>query len=118
MALLRVKKNVGGSSDHRRCVSFNQQSLRCQYSGGGQVSSEKHETAAEAGVEEGKGEGGSVLTATAVGGHRPRLEPAKVLSHAAKVATTLRSRKPERLYIHDTILERLASDLEPVAAAR
>jgi hypothetical protein len=57
-----------------------------------------------------------MLTVTVVGSYRPRLEPTKVLSRAAKVSTTLRLRTLARLYSSDTLLERLASALEHVAA--
>ena len=86
------------------------------YSRPGPVSSEKHEMAAEAGVEEGKGEVGSILTATVVvGGYRSRLDPNEVLSHAAKVAKTLRSKTPAILYSCETLLQGLAQHLEHVA---
>jgi len=39
------------------------------------------------------------------------------MSRAAKVAKTLRSRTPAKLYVYETLLERLAQDLEDLAAA-
>jgi hypothetical protein len=90
--------------------------MRCQYSRWGPVSSEKHEMAAEAGAEEGKGEVGSILTAmVAVGGCRSQPELPEVERRAAKAAKTLRSRTPARLYLDDTLLERLAYNLKHIA---
>jgi hypothetical protein len=51
-----------------------------------------------------------------MGGYGPRLEPPEVMSRAAKVATTLTSRTPAKLYIDETLLERLAYHLQDVAA--
>jgi hypothetical protein len=80
------------------------------------VSSEKHEMAAEVGVEEGKGEVGKILTTTmVVGGYYPRLEPTEVMSRAAKVAKTVGSRTPTKSYSCEAILERLAQHLQDVA---
>jgi hypothetical protein len=90
--------------------------MLCQYSRCGLVSSEKDEMAAEAGEEEDKGEAGSILAATVLGGYRHLPKPTEVLSRAAKAAKALRSITPARLYLYDTILERLAQDLEPMAA--
>jgi hypothetical protein len=81
--------------------------MRCQYSGWGQVSSEKHEIAVEAGVKEDKGEVGSILPATVVvGGYRRLPKPTEVLSRAAKAAKALRSMMPAKLYLYDTLLGR------------
>jgi hypothetical protein len=81
------------------------------------VSSEKDETAAEAGVEEDKGDVGSILPATVVMGGYCRLpKPPEVGSRAAKVAKTLKSSTPARLNVYETLLERLAQDLEDMAA--
>src|SRR5215510_56304 len=51
-----------------------------------------------------------------MGGYGPLLEPHDVVSRAAKVAKPLKSSTPAKLYIHETLLERLAQDLEPMAA--
>jgi hypothetical protein len=65
--------------------------------------------AAEAGVEESKGEIESILTATVVAsGYRSRLEPPEIVRCAAKAAKTLRSRTPATLYSCETLLEGLA----------
>lgn len=59
-----------------------------------------------------------VMSATVMmGSYRPLPEPPKVVSRAAKVATTLKARTPARLYAYETHLERLAQDLENMAAA-
>jgi hypothetical protein len=50
-------------------------------------------------------------------GYWTRPEPLKVSSRAAKIATIFRSRTSARLYICDTLRERLAQDLKDMAAA-
>jgi hypothetical protein len=86
----------------------------CQYSTCGFVSSEKH--AAPWGV---KGPGGDTpgvaIAAEVMGGYGPLLEPPEAVSRAAKVAKTLKSRTPARLYICDAVLERLAYNLKHMA---
>jgi hypothetical protein len=90
--------------------------MACQYSTRGLVSSEKHETPSEAG---GEGRGGDTLgvaiAAEVMGGYGPLLEPPAVVSRAAKLATTLQSRTPAKLYSRDTLLQRLAQDLDNMA---
>jgi hypothetical protein len=56
------------------------------------------------------------VAVTEVEGYGTRPKPLKVSSRAAMVATTLTSRTPARLSLEDTLLERLAQDLEPMAA--
>jgi hypothetical protein len=51
-----------------------------------------------------------------MGGHYPLLEPPTIVSRAAKVAKTLKSRTPAKIYVYDTLLERLAQDLQDMAA--
>jgi hypothetical protein len=68
-------------------------------------------------VDEDKGDVGSILPATVVVGGYCRLpKPTDVVSRAAKVAKTLKSSTPARLYVYDTLLERLAQDLEHMTA--
>ena len=55
------------------------------------------------------------IAAEVMGGYGPHLEPPEVVSRAAKVAKTLNSRTPARLYVCDPILERLAQHLQQVA---
>jgi hypothetical protein len=82
------------------------------------VSSEKRETATEAGGEERRGATPRVAVAAEVrGGYGPLLEPPAIVSRAAKVAITWPSRTPARLSVCDTLLERLPQDLEDMAAA-
>ena len=57
------------------------------------------------------------IAAEVPGGYGPLLEPPEVVSRAAKVARTLKSRTPAKLYVYETLLERLAPDLEDMAAA-
>jgi hypothetical protein len=91
--------------------------MLCQYSKRRQVSSEKHETAAEAGGEERRGDtSGVAIAAEVTGGYYPLLEPPAVVSRAAKVATTLQSRSPAKLYVYETLLKRLAQDPEHMEA--
>jgi hypothetical protein len=59
-----------------------------------------------------------VMTATVVmDSYRPLPEPSKFVSHAAKAAKTLTLRTPAELYIYETLIERLAQDLQDMAAA-
>ena len=51
-----------------------------------------------------------------VGSYRPLREPPEVMSHAAKAAKTLKSRTPAKLYIYETLLERLPQHLQDMAA--
>jgi hypothetical protein len=49
-------------------------------------------------------------------GYWPRLEPLKVSSRAAMLSRRLRSSMPAKLYVYETLLERLPQDLEDMAA--
>jgi hypothetical protein len=70
-------------------------------------------------VEEEKGGVGSILPATVVVGGYCRLpKPTEVVRRAAKVAKTLKSSTPAKLYVYDTLLERPAQDLDYLVAAR
>jgi hypothetical protein len=81
------------------------------------VSREKHDPAAEAGVEEDKGDVGSILPATVVVGGYCRLpKPTEVVSRAAKIAKTLKSRTPAKLYVYETLLQRLPQHFQDMAA--
>jgi hypothetical protein len=91
--------------------------MRCQYSRCEQVSSEKHKTVARAEVEEGADRGG-VVTATVMGGYCVLPNRLIAITRRANSAKIWRSRTPARLYLCDPILERLAQDLEDMAAAR
>jgi hypothetical protein len=87
----------------------------CQYSRKRPVSSEKLET--PSGVEGRGGDtSGMTIAAEVLGGHCPLLDPSEVVSRAVKVAKTLRSRTPAKLYSCKTLLERLAQDLQAMAA--
>src|SRR2546428_185579 len=57
------------------------------------------------------------VTSSLVGGYRVLPEPCAILTHAAKVSKALSFRTCGRLYAYDTRLERLAQDLEHMAAA-
>ena len=85
----------------------------CQYSRLRPLSSEKHETLRGAGAKEGSGHVAGVVTATVVGHYRPLPEPTEVMSRAARAPKVLRFRTPARLYVYDTLLERLPQDLQP-----
>jgi hypothetical protein len=62
------------------------------------VSSERHETAVEAGGEERRGDtSGVAIAGEAMGGYGPLLEPPVVVSRAAKVTKTLQSRTAARI---------------------
>jgi hypothetical protein len=50
------------------------------------------------------------------GGDRPLSEPPEVMTRVAKAAKALRFRTYARLYLEDTIVERLAQHFEHVAA--
>jgi hypothetical protein len=92
--------------------------LVCQHSIRGFVSSEKHETTSEAGVEgRSNNTSGVTIAAKVLGGYCLLLEPPEVVSRAAKVAKRLKSRTPAKLYIYETLLQRLAQDLQDMAAA-
>jgi hypothetical protein len=56
------------------------------------------------------------VTVTVVDAYSTRADPPELVSRAAKVAKTLKSRTPARLYVDDTLLERLAQHLQDVAA--
>ena len=56
------------------------------------------------------------MTATGVGGYWTRAEPLTLGSRAVRVARRLRSRAPAKWYSCETILERLAQDLEHMTA--
>jgi hypothetical protein len=59
-----------------------------------------------------------VITITVVmGSYRPLPEPTEVMSRAAKATKELRFRTPARLYVYDTILERLAQHFQDVVPA-
>jgi hypothetical protein len=51
-----------------------------------------------------------------MGSYRPLPELSKFVSRAAKAAKTLKLRTPAKLYIDETLLERLAQDLQNMAA--
>jgi hypothetical protein len=58
------------------------------------------------------------MTATVVmGSYRPLPEPPTFVSRAANVAKTLKLRTSAKLYIYETLLERLPQDLQDMAAA-
>jgi hypothetical protein len=89
----------------------------CQYSRAAQVSSEKHETAADAGAD---GEGSPIRRHD---GHRSdgslpfSARSTAAMSRVAKATKALRFMTPARLYVYDTLLERVPQDLEDMAAA-
>jgi hypothetical protein len=57
------------------------------------------------------------MTVTVVmSSYRPLPEPPEFVSRAAKAAKTLKLRTPAKLYVYETLLERLAQDLENMAA--
>jgi hypothetical protein len=61
--------------------------MGCQYFRCGEVSSEKHETPSEAGVEgQGGDTSGGAIAAEVMGGYYPLLEPPEVVSRAVKIA--------------------------------
>jgi hypothetical protein len=82
------------------------------------MSSEKHETPSEAGVEGRAGDTLGIGPATGMrGGYRPRPEPLAVISRIAKSTIALKLRMCGRLYAEDTLLQRLTQDLQHTAAA-
>jgi hypothetical protein len=88
--------------------------MLCQYPRCDPVSSEKHETAADAGVEE---EGCPRRRGDRHGGgYRALLESLTVSTLMTNPMNVLRSRTPARLYVYDTLLEALAEHLEHMAA--
>ena len=91
----------------------------CQYSRPSPVSSEKHETTSDAGVDGGDGGTWWVRTATVVmGNYHPLPEPLAVISRMAKSATALRVMTLARWYVDDAVLERLAQPVEDGPSAR
>jgi hypothetical protein len=56
------------------------------------------------------------VTATLVGGYRALPESLTAITLLANSMNVLRSRTPARLYVYDTVLERLAQDLEHMTA--
>jgi hypothetical protein len=77
------------------------------------MSSEKHETTSEAGVE-GRGSDPSrvAIAAEVMGGNWPLLEPPEVVSRASKVAKTWKLNMPAKLYSYDTLFQGLAQHLQ------
>ena len=67
---------------------------------------------------EGRGDDTSrvAIAVEVMGGYCPLLGAPEVVSCLAKIAKTLKSRMPTRLYSANTLLERLAQDLEDMAA--
>ena len=57
-----------------------------------------------------------VTVTVLVDGYWPQTEPLMLSSRTAKVARRLRFRTPAKLYVDETILERLAQDLQDMAA--
>jgi hypothetical protein len=57
-----------------------------------------------------------VVTVMVVGGYRPPPETLTAITHRANSAKVLIFRMPAKLYIYETLLERLAQDLEDMAA--
>ncbi len=51
----------------------------------------------------------------AVDGYWTRAKPLTLSSRAAKVPRRLRSRAPAKLYVYETLLERLSQDFEDMA---
>jgi hypothetical protein len=91
--------------------------MGCQYSTRGLVSSEKHETTPETGVEGRGGHTAGVGTITVgMGGYGPLPRSLTAISCPANSARVLRSRTCGRLYLCDALLEWLAQDLEPMPA--
>jgi hypothetical protein len=90
--------------------------MRCQYSRCGEASSEKHGMAADPGAEE-KSWLMRVVTVTVVGGgYRLLPESLTALIRMANSTKVWRFRTCGRLYVYDTILERLAQHLQDMAA--
>jgi hypothetical protein len=87
----------------------------CQYSRPGRMSSKKQERAPELGGA--RGDTLAVGTVTmVVDGYWPRPKPREVPTRAAKDAKASRFTTPATLYLYDTLLKRLAQDLEDMTA--
>src|SRR5262252_8976422 len=90
--------------------------MGCQYSTHGLMSSEKHETTAETGVEGRGGHTAGVGTVTVMmGGYGPLPRSLTGISRLAHSARVLRSRTCGRWSLGDALLERLAQHLQHVA---
>src|SRR5262249_10695468 len=90
--------------------------MLCQYSRQPPVSSEKHATAAEAGVEE---EGCPRRRGDRHGGgYRALPESLTAITLMANPMKVLRSRTPARLNVYEAVLEGLAQALQDMASAR
>jgi hypothetical protein len=88
----------------------------CQYSRAGLVSSEKHEVTPGTEVEGRGGHTAMVGTGTMVmGSYSTRPKRLAVNSRTAKLTKSLKFMTLWRLYSYDTLLERLAQDLQDVA---
>jgi hypothetical protein len=72
--------------------------------------------AIDANAGEAGSEASKVRTSTVVGGYFALTGRREVMSCAAKAAKALRFMTPARLSVYDTLLERLAQDLEDMAA--
>jgi hypothetical protein len=81
------------------------------------VSRGKHETAIDANAGEAGSKAWKVRTVTVVGAYLALTGRLEGMSRVAKAAKALRSRTPARLYLYDSIIERLPQDLEDMAAA-
>ena len=57
-----------------------------------------------------------MVTVTVVGGYRPPPVCFTAMTRSANFAKVLGFRKPAKLYIYETLLERLAQDLQDMAA--
>jgi hypothetical protein len=89
----------------------------CQYSTRSLVSTEKHETTPETGMEGRGGHTAGVGTVTVVmGGYYPLPRSLTAINRPANSARVLRSRTCGRWYLYDALLERLPQDLEHVTA--
>jgi hypothetical protein len=56
-----------------------------------------------------------MVVTVAVDGYRPLTEFCTAITRRANSAKVLKSRTPARLYVHETLLERLAQDLQDMA---
>ena len=83
-----------------------------QYSTRRPVSSEKHETAAEAGADEGSGDAAGVVPVTVVGGYWALSAFLMVIIRLANSANVWRLRTCGRLSGENTLLQRLAQCFE------
>src|ERR671923_1790588 len=89
----------------------------CQYSTRNRVSTEKHETTPETGMEGRGGHTAGVGTVTVgMGGYYPLPRSLTAINRPANSARVLRSRTCGRLYVYDAVLQRLAQDLEHLTA--